>query len=632
MSTPNIDFSKIQAQIEKKRITKQNRELRAAARKYEAEQETAINEALDFIENYPEDKPITLEYVFACSKASVASEYFGNKENDKEQLEFAKECALIVKDVFNDGKLIGTCPDEHKRTMFESVKFCLDILARLGDFDSFCLALEYYRPFKEQFYYPRRDIFTKLGIIQDLQDLYDRKVDVLAISLPQRTGKSRLGLFFVLFMKMTKLSKQRQIFCTGHSQGLMKSFYDEVLMYFSDTSTYRTFEIFGGHQLARTSAEYLFIDIDKQKGMPDLVFRSIDGTVTGAVEGGLLMYADDLIKDENEVLNTDIANKIWDKFNALVLGRMKKNVPLLYMGTIWGLNCPITRLKESFSQENLEASKLTNIRCRFRAFSWHDENGESQFNYKFGVGFDTMYFKRLELTMKRSNPALWSAMYLAKPISREFKPFSNLQFYTELPERKHDYAVSAIDVAISVDGDNWSAPIGYVYETERELYIEDVVYSNKGVDKTLPRTVDMLMVHNVIKCEVEEKEATQNQIQTGIGAKIREMLEKRNVRINIHSHSAAGLKPKRERILAYRTDILGIATETGWTVYFNENKYMNNMEYKQFVDDIMNWSDDEKVQRKQVDDGVDSISQMLRFCVSSGKAKINTSSYLSKLL
>ena len=81
---------------------------------------------------------------------------------------------------------------------------------------------------------------------------------------------------------------------------------------------------FSGHSIARKNADYFQIDIDKPKGMPNLVFRSIDSSVTGTVEGGLFMYVDDLIKEANEVINTEIADNIWTKFNIMVLGRMKK--------------------------------------------------------------------------------------------------------------------------------------------------------------------------------------------------------------------------------------------------------------------------------------------------------------------
>ena len=55
------------------------------------------------------------------------------------------------------------------------------------------------------------------------------------------------------------------------------------------------------------------------------------------------------------------------------------------------------------------------LNTRFRTIGCYDENGESNFNYKYGVGFDNQYYKKLELTLKQADPALWSAMYLAEP-------------------------------------------------------------------------------------------------------------------------------------------------------------------------------------------------------------------------
>lgn len=513
----------------------------------------------------------------------------------------------------------------------DSIRMGLDIGALCGDFDSFCLAMEYNRKARDSFYLPRRRIFKKLGIIDDLQLLADGKIDVLGISMPQRTGKSRIGLFFITFMILRNADKERQTFGTGHSSGLMKSFYDEINMYLTDNQTYRALEIFDRHKIARVSAEYLYIDLDKPKGMPNLVFRSIDGSITGAVEGGLLMYADDLIKEPNEVINTEIADKIWANFNTLVLGRMKQKVPLLYLGTRWGINCPITRLEEAFKPDKLEKIGLK-LRCVFKSYSCYDENGESNFDYDYGVGFDTAYYRRLELTMKKSDPALWSAMYLGKPITRYSRPFENLTFYSELPESECDYVSCVVDVATQVNGDNWACPIGKFYTEDREIYIVDVIYNNKGAGHNIPITANKIIQYGATQCEFEEKESVnQGSMKIGIGYKVKDILEDNNYKCNIHSHNACGLKAKRDRILMYTDDILGIETEKGWTIHFNEERYLHNIEYKNFVDDITNWSELDKVQKTQTDDSIDSIAQLLRYCTINRKSKVRTSYSLKSL-
>lgn len=590
-----------------KELKKEEKKAKAIAKEQEEEQKKIYLGALEIIEGYSSRKKIDLKYFINCAKICMTSEKLGLHNVG---LNFGR----YIADWYYEGKFEKEVrKKECEEIYLKLVRGCLDATARMGDFDSFCLAMELCRRKEARFYYPRREVLRKLNIVQDLQDLADGKLDVLAISMPQRTGKSRIGLFFLTFMMFRYIERDKQIFGVGHGASLVSSFYDEILSYLTDKETYRVNEIFPNHTIADKSSDDKSISLDRIKGMPNIAFRSIDGAITGAVEGGLLMYADDLIKDQSEVINTELADKIWSKFNTLVLGRMKKGVPLLYMGTMWGQNCPISRLREEYSDKNLEKLGLR-MRCRFNAISCYDENGESQFNYRYDVGFDTNYYKRIQHTLEKADRALWQAMYLAKPISRLGRPFENIQFYNKLPDRECDFIASVIDVATQKDGDNWSCPIGLFYEEEKEIYIDEVVYSNKGVDYTIPKTIDMFLRRKPIQCEIEEKESTQGIIRTGIGAKINDLLIARGFRTRVHSHSASGLKSKRERILKYSTDILGIETDFSWKVYFNETRYNRDLEYKNFCNDIINWSEDDKAQKTQKDDGIDSLAQLLEYC------------------
>lgn len=64
-----------------------------------------------------------------------------------------------------------------------------DTLARSGDFEAFCIAMEWNRPVHQQFYLPRAKILKKHGAIQGIQDLIDDKLDLLVLNLPPRIGK-----------------------------------------------------------------------------------------------------------------------------------------------------------------------------------------------------------------------------------------------------------------------------------------------------------------------------------------------------------------------------------------------------------------------------------------------------------
>ena len=502
------------------------------------------------------------------------------------------------------------------------VRDCFDMLARQFDLDSYLIALEWYRKPENCFYMPRRECFmnledihgNKFSIVQDLQDLIDGKLDILSESMPQRTGKSRLSLFALSLMAFKNLEKS--IFGVGHSSGLIDDFYNEIIAIYTDRKTYRAFEIFPNHELVHKDSDKHTIDLDRRKGLSNFMFRSIDGNITGSTEASLCMYSDDLIKDQSEVINKDIADKIWSKFNTLVLGRMKEHIPLLYVGTLWGENCPLSRLIDEYSGSN-------NPRYRFRQIAWHNSKGESQFVYKYDLGFSTAHFKRLEKTMAESDYVLWCAMYESDPISREGRPFAVLQYYTNLPDKEPDLICFGCDVAVSAGGDFWSMPIGYVYEQERIICIEDVCYSNKGTDYTIPRSVNLIIKHGAQQGEFEEKEGAVNKHASyGVADTVDRMLRKRGYRCNIGCHNASGQKSKKARILSCRAEILGLDTEFSYKIYFKDKSIrFGDTEYNNFIKHIMAWSDDDAMQKKQKDDGVDSLSILVTYNIDDHKTR-----------
>ena len=67
----------------------------------------------------------------------------------------------------------------HKDTLLEAAPY---------DFDSYCLYLEFDRDPEKKFYAPRRKVLKPL--VNDLQDLYEGKIDFLGVSLPPRVGKA----------------------------------------------------------------------------------------------------------------------------------------------------------------------------------------------------------------------------------------------------------------------------------------------------------------------------------------------------------------------------------------------------------------------------------------------------------
>lgn len=123
-------------------------------------------------------------YVYVMAENGLKEDYelVGDKEN----------ADRVAKDIiYKIGKKLVPYKNGGELT---KLRKCLvhayDTRARCGDFESFCIALEWKRPIEKQFYIPRMKLMRKHGVTQGIQDLIDDKLDLLVLNLPPRIGKA----------------------------------------------------------------------------------------------------------------------------------------------------------------------------------------------------------------------------------------------------------------------------------------------------------------------------------------------------------------------------------------------------------------------------------------------------------
>ena len=262
----------------------------------------------------------------------------------------------------------------HKKVVF---------LAAPYSFHCYLLALEWNRPPERKFYPPRRKVLKTL--VDDLQDLADKKLDFLGISLPPRVGKSTLCIFFMTWI-MGRSPDSANVM-SGHSDKLTDGFYRELLSILTDTTQYAWAEVFPSVPIVDNSAKNETIDLNKKKRFPTMTCRSISGTLTGAVEIGNdgILYCDDLIEDLEESLNPLRLQAKYDAYLNQLKDRKKLGAVELMVGTRWNTADPLGRIQEQYAG---------NPRYRFRVIPALNDDGESNFNYQYGLGFDTAYYLR----------------------------------------------------------------------------------------------------------------------------------------------------------------------------------------------------------------------------------------------
>lgn len=497
-----------------------------------------------------------------------------------------------------------------------------DSRARCGDFRAYCIALEWNRPIDRQFFLPRKRILEKHGLIQAFQDVADDKLDFLFVSLPPRIGKSTLGLFFLSFM--AGLYPERAILGSGHSTALVQSFYNEMLNIITNDE-YRYTNIFPTHKIVNKSAEYLYLDLNKNKRFHTISFKSIDGGSTGIVEASNVLYCDDLIKDIEQASNPDRLQKLFETYTSTIQDRtvqrlckdgIYRRCPEIHVATRWSTQDVIGRLIDIYGSQYSDRIKIINIPC-------YDEAGESNFMYDYGKGFDKEYYHQLQMT---EDPVTFSAKYLGEPIERDGLVFTKdtLSFYNELPSEKPDRVVAYADVSHGGD-DYFSLPIGYVYGNE--VYIEDILFLNKfgGDDYIRPKICDILIKNKVTRLGVEK-----NNGGDFFATLISNDLKKLNYRCHITMHNAPTNKSKRDRILACQNEIKGIAMEENtYRLYFKADDCRKDHEmYNNAMKQLYKWNQNNNKQRTQHDDMPDSLAGLITN-ILSGKVTGRASSKYS---
>lgn len=430
-------------------------------------------------------------------------------------------------------------------------------LAAPMDFDSYMMYLEWNRDPKKRFYEPRREILRP--IVQDLQDLKDRKIDFLGVSMPPRTGKSTMGIWFMSWI-MGNYPDDASVM-TGHSSKLTDGFYQELLSLIGDTNEYLWYDVFQGVNIANKSAQDTTIDLVKAKRFPTVTCRSVGGTLTGAVEVGPngILYSDDLIEDLEESLNPLRLEAKYDAYLNQLKDRKKEGAGELMIGTRWNIMDPLGRISQQYAG---------NPRYRFRVLPALDENGQSNFNYRNGVGFSTAYYEDMKASI---DDATWCAKYMGGPYVRErlLFPEDELQTYNGVLPDGEPMKIAVCDVAWG-GGDSLVTVFLYVYGTS--VYVHDVIYNQGDKEVTYPAVIGRAKLHLPAKLRFEA-----NNGGSEYADHVDSLLRKEGVHINIFSVRASNQQSKLARIIQYAPDIKKF--------YFIADKHRSK-EYKAFMTEV----------------------------------------------
>lgn len=466
-------------------------------------------------------------------------------------------------------------------------------------FDSYLLYIEINRKPSERFYQPRRKVLK--NVVDALQELADDKLDELFLSEPPRIGKTSMLMFFVTWL-IGRNSEASNLY-SAYSDTITKAFYNGVLETIQDPITYLWKDVFPDAKIVQTNAQEETLNINRKKRYPSLTCRSLYGTLNGACDCNGFLISDDLIGGIEEALNKDRMVSAWTKVDNNLLTRAKGNAKILWCGTRWSMIDPAGLRMELLENDD----RFKNRRYKVINLPALDENDESNFDYDYGVGFSTEYYRQRRASFERNNDmASWNAQYMGEPIERDGALFSpgDFRYYNGvLPEGDPDRVFMAVDPAFG-GGDFVAAPVCYQYGDD--IYVHDVVYDSGDKRITQPLLAKAVLRHNVAAMQIEANKSTEA-YKDGV----QDELKKEGRSINLTTKAAPSDKAKFQRIFDKAPDIreMMIFRESG----------KRSREYSLFMQNVFSYK---MFAKNKNDDAPDSLAMAIGMVKNNTHAEI----------
>lgn len=473
-------------------------------------------------------------------------------------------------------------------------------LESFSRFESYMLYVERDRRQEKRFYLPRR---CTLGVVaNDMQRLEDDELDVYGLSLPSRTGKSSICIFFLSWVGVRKPNSHNAM--GGHSGQLAKRFFrglDNII----ETPDYRYEEIFHlwnpEYKVVLQAKSSDPAEFTLNLGSPDefstFTCRGADGTWTGAIDVSSdgYLYVDDLIRDREHSLSPSRVENTYQEYQNKMLDRMNDGAKKMLVGTLWTVNDPLER-ERKLNEDN--------PRALFRKIPALDENDESNFQYTV-KGFSTQYYRDMR---DRLDKAEWMAKFQQQPFVREglTYPIEELRFFDGFLPVGNCSTIAHIDVAFG-GGDRLSMPICKDFGEEKK-YIVGWIHDSRSPGFTVPRVVDAIDRYYITKLFIEKNSGGQLYAD-----KVSEEMKNRGINhCKIELYSAPNKISKNDKISGYsdyvKRNFLFLQAKSRDFYEEDIDFYKADADYRKALDEMTTFSIEGK--GKQFDDSPDSISSL----------------------
>lgn len=477
-----------------------------------------------------------------------------------------------------------------KASFYEQWRKCL-LFEAPHDFDSYLTYMELDRQADKRFYQPRKKQLKP--VVDALQALCgDDELDLLAVSLPPGVGKTTLAIFLLTWIAGRDPNHPN---LTGsHSNSFVRGVYDECLRLFDAQGEYLWHDVFPAVQVSSTNAKDCRIDLDKCQRFETLEFTSIGTGNAGLYRAANLLYCDDLVSGIEVALSKERLDKLWETYTTdLRQRKIGDKCKELHIATRWSVHDVIGRLEREY--EN-------NPRAKFIRFPAMNENDESNFDYDYGVGFTTKFYREQRDIM---DSVSWKALYMNQPIEREgliYHP-DELRRFFELPTQEPDAVIGVCDTK-DKGADYAFLPVGYVYG--QDYYIGDCI-----CDNGLPGTVDIRLADILVRDKVNMCRFESNSAGRRVAEKIQGEVKRLGGITNITTKFTTANKETK------------IIVNSAWVkehcLFLDESKYKRNSDYGRMMDMLCSYT---VAGKNKHDDVPDGMAMFAEFAQSLNGAKV----------
>ena len=379
-------------------------------------------------------------------------------------------------------------------------------------FDSYLLYMEINRDTKKRFYQPRRKVLKQ--VVDALQELDSSELELLAISLPPGSGKTTLAIFYLTWL--AGKYPDEPILTGSHSNSLVRGVYDECLRVMDEKGEYLWKDVFPDVKVSNTNAKDCRIDVGKRKRFETLEFTSIGTGNAGLYRASRLLYCDDLVSGVEVAFSKERLDKLWETYTTdLRQRKIGDHCKELHIATRWSVHDVIGRLESRYDGDK---------RAKFIVIPALDENDESNFDYDYGVGFNTEFYRQQRDIMDNAS---WKALYMNQPIEREGLLYSadELRRYFELPDGEPDAILSVCDTK---DKGTDYCVMPFAYKYGNDYYIDKIICDNSN-----PEVVEARLSSELVSRKVQMSRFESNSAGGKIAEKVQSEVKKSGGRTKI---------------------------------------------------------------------------------------------------